>query len=204
MKTLIPILVVLIAAPAYAEPVVLAVDGKDIYVDVGAKDGVGAGSELELLHEVIARDPRSGSTLRDRFALGMITVIKSGAAISVARADETLAKRVLVGDQVRLASAKRTFADPWQEQVAVSKGDPQPPPIMATPANGPALDHVALVRQAWQDTLGQPYDQRIARWRKLLEADPQSPYRRAIETEIKNLEAQTKAHEAALAKARTS
>src|SRR5262245_53559348 len=126
MKTLIPFLVVLIAAPAYAEPVVLAVDGKDIYVDLGAKDGVGAGSELELLHEVAARDPRSGATLRDRFALGTITVIKSGAAVSVARADEALAKRVLVGDQVRLASAKRSFVDPWAEKVAASKGEPQP------------------------------------------------------------------------------
>ena len=74
MKTLITLLVVLIVSitspTAYAEPVVLAIEGKDIYVDLGAKDGVGSGSELELMHEVVARDPRSGSTLRDRFALG--------------------------------------------------------------------------------------------------------------------------------------
>ena len=57
---------------AHAEPVVLAVDGKDIYVDLGAKDGVGAGSELELLHEIVAKDPRTGATLRDHFALGTI------------------------------------------------------------------------------------------------------------------------------------
>src|SRR5688572_19661309 len=103
MKRIIIALLVL-SSVAYAEPVVLAVDGKDIYVDVGAKDGVGAGSELELLHEVVARDPKSGATLRDRFALGTITVIKSGNAISVARADEELAKRVLAGDRVRLVS----------------------------------------------------------------------------------------------------
>jgi hypothetical protein len=203
MKTLITTLVVLIASTASAEPVVLAIQGQDIYVDMGAKDGVGAGSELELLHEVVARDPRSGSTLRDRFALGTITVVKSGTSISVAHADKDLTKRVLVGDQVRLASAKRTFVDPWAEQVAASKGEPKPQPI-AAPAPGPAVDHAGLARQAWQDTLGQPYDQRIARWVKLLEQDPQSPYRKAIEGEIASLKVQTKAREAALEKARST
>ncbi|HEY5946364.1 MAG TPA: hypothetical protein VIV40_12765 [Kofleriaceae bacterium] len=202
MKRLITLLL-LVTSTAYAEPVVLAIQGQDIYVDIGAKDGVGAGSELELMHEVTARDPRSGSTLKDRFALGTITVIKSGAAISVARADEALTKRVLVGDQVRLASAKRTFVDPWLEQVAASKGEPQPAPIAPT-TSGPPIDHAALARQAWQDTLGQPYDQRIARWAKLLEADPQSPYRRSIEAEIASLKLQMKAREAALDQARTT
>jgi hypothetical protein len=183
---------------------VLAVDGQDIYVELGAKDGVGAGSELELLHEVVARDPRSGATLRDRFALGTITVVKSGAALSVARADDALAKRVLAGDQVRLVSAKRTFVDPWAEQVAASKGEPQPLPVAATPGSGPPIDHAALARQVWQDTLGQPYDARIARWQKLLEADSATPYRRAVEIEIKSLEAQIRARERALEKARSA
>src|SRR5689334_15064343 len=111
----------LLAAPSLAsaddDHVVLAIDGKDIYVDLGAQDGVGAGSELELLHEIVVRDPKNGSTLRDRFDLGTLTVAKSGAGVSVAHADEELAKRVLVGDHVRLVSAKRTFVDPWAEQV---------------------------------------------------------------------------------------
>lgn len=200
-------LILLLAGTASAEPVVLAVDGKDIYVELGAKDGVGAGSELELLHEVAAKDPRTGATLRDRFALGRITVVKSGAAISVARAEPGLAKRVLVGDQVRLVSEKRTFVDPWAEQVAASKGEPQPPPIAATPAAapaGPPVDHAAFARQAWQETLGQPYEARVARWTALLAADPRTPYRRAVEAEVENLKAQMRAHEEALAKARSA
>jgi len=200
-------LILLLAGTASAEPVVLAVDGKDIYVELGAKDGVGAGSELELLHEVAAKDPRTGATLRDRFALGRITVVKSGAAISVARAEPGLAKRVLVGDQVRLVSEKRTFVDPWAEQVAASKGEPQPPPIAATPAAapaGPPVDHAAFARQAWQETLGQPYEARVALWTALLAADPRTPYRRAVEAEVENLKAQMRAHEEALAKARSA
>src|SRR4029077_17789097 len=107
------ILVFLMVTKAYAEPTVLAVDGKDIYVDLGANDGVGAGAELELLHEVVARDPRTGQPLRDHFALGRLTVAKAGDAVCVAHADDALAKRVLAGDHVRLVSPKRAFVDPW-------------------------------------------------------------------------------------------
>lgn len=204
---LITIVVLALAVPAYAEPVVLAIDGKDIYVDLGAKDGVGAGSELELLHEITARDPRTGATLKDRFALGTITVVKSGAAISVAHADEKLAKRVLPGDQVRLVSEKRAFVDPWEEQVAASKGQPAPLPVTPTPpvtAPSKAVDHTALARDAWQDTLGKPLEARIMRWTELLAADPQTPYRRAVEQEIQNLRHQMQQREAALAQAKAT
>ncbi|HUS30593.1 MAG TPA: hypothetical protein VMZ53_18920 [Kofleriaceae bacterium] len=207
MKALLVIIFMALAIPAYAEPVVLAVDGKDIYVDIGAKDGVGAGSELELLHEITARDPRSGATLRDRFALGTITVIKSGAAISVARADESLAKRVLPGDRVRLVSEKRAFVDPWEEQVAASKGQPAPlpgTPTVPTPTPGKAIDHAALAKDAWQDTLGKPLDARITRWTELLTADPQTPYRKAIEQEINNLRYQMQLRDQALAQAKAT
>src|SRR6188472_245327 len=95
MKTTLVIASVLAARIAAADPVVVAVDGADIYVDLGAKDGVGAGAELELLHEVVVRDPRTNTTLRDFFSLGTLSVVKSGEKISVARADAGLEKRVL-------------------------------------------------------------------------------------------------------------
>jgi hypothetical protein len=184
-------------AAAAAEPVVLAVDGGDIYVALGARDGVGAGAELELLHEVIAKDPRTGTTLRDHFALGKLAVLKAGDALCVARADEELAKRVLAGDRVRLVSAKQTYVDPWAEQVAASR------PVDAEPG-APAIDHGSLAREAWRDTLGKAPDQRIERWTQLEKADPSSPYRKAIDAEIASLRGQIKARDAALARARSA
>src|SRR5882724_7329486 len=106
---------------ASAEPIVLALDGKDIYVDLGAKDGVGAGTELELLHEIVATDPTTKRQLRDHFALGTITVVRAGDKVCVAHADKELAARVIAGDHVRVASAKRKFVDPWAERVAASQ-----------------------------------------------------------------------------------
>jgi hypothetical protein len=204
MRSLI-IAVLLTAQVAAAEPVVLAVDSTAIYVELGARDGVGAGTELELLHEVAVKDPRTGQTLRDHFALGTMTVIKSGEKISVAKAHAELAKRIAIGDRVRVISPLRRFSDPWAEQVAASRG--VAPPVIATPPpqpGKPGVDHAALVREAWQDTLGKPPEHRIDRWLALLKADPQGPYRATIQTEIASLRAQIAQRDAALAKARSS
>ena len=65
---------VVAAATATAEPVVLAVDGPRVYIDLGAREGVGAGTELELVRVVVATDPVTKRTLRDAFALGTLTV----------------------------------------------------------------------------------------------------------------------------------
>ncbi|MCX5743231.1 MAG: hypothetical protein NT062_12125 [Proteobacteria bacterium] len=192
---------------ALADPIVLAIEGHDIYIGLGARDGVGAGSELELLHQVVARDPRTGATLHDRFALGTIVVEKSGASVSIARADEALVKRVLVGDAVRLVSAKRTFADPWAEQVATSKGEVEPPvaPLVVGPAipsvPTPAIDHAGLALAAWKATVGQPIDQRIARWTELQRTDPRSPYHAAVDAEITSLRRQAAQRVEAIARA---
>ena len=191
------LLIMLATAVAHAEPAVLALDGKDIYVELGAKDGVGAGSELELLHEIVATDPVSKKPLRDQFALGTLTVVKAGDRLCVAHADAELAARVLPGDHVRLVSAKRNFIDPWQDRVQKTASLPAPAP------GAPVIDHATLTRQAWQDTLGQPPEARIARWKQLLASDPGSPYRKTVETEIGSLEKQIAARDAALARARS-
>jgi hypothetical protein len=187
----------LLTATAAADPVVLAVDGNDIYVDLGAKDGVGAGSRLELLHEIVAKDPRTGAVLRDHFALGQLIIDRAGDSIAIAHADPALAKRVIAGDSVQLVSAKKHFVDPWAEQVAASKAA-----FAAVQAGPSGIDHVGLVRAAWQDTLGLPPEQRIARWDALLQADPDTPYRKSVEGEIASLRDQIHQREAALAAAK--
>jgi hypothetical protein len=186
-----------LTATASADPVVLAVDGKDIYVDLGARDGVGSGAKLELLHEITAKDPRTGAVLRDQFALGTLVVDRAGEGVAVAHADDALAKRVMTGDGVRLVSSKKKYVDPWAEQVAESKQA-----VLAAQGGAPGIDHAGLARAAWQDTLGQAPEQRIARWQQLLKDDPDTPYRKAIDGEMMSLRDQIAQREAALAAAK--
>ncbi len=210
-----------LVAPAAANPVVLAVNGKDVYIDLGAHDGVGAGTDLELLHEVVVRDPRTGAMLRDHFARGTLVVVKSGERVSLARVNDDL-DRVLVGDRIRVLSAKRTFVDPWAQQVAAQ----QPPPEVVTarprgPANQasttpatpkpgasithpPQVDHATLVGAALEDTLGKPPEERVTRWLKFLGDAPKTTYTEAVQREIATLRAQIKARDAALAKQRST
>ncbi|HEV7558059.1 MAG TPA: hypothetical protein VGO00_21475, partial [Kofleriaceae bacterium] len=189
----------LVGRTAAADNVVLAVDGGDVYVDLGADDGVGVGAELELDHEVIAKDPRSGAMLHDRFALGTLVVVKSGDKLSLAHAPSEFAKRVLAGDRVQLVSAKKSFVDPWKEHVAAAK-----PTTPAAVPGAPVIDHAELARAAWQDTLGTAPEKRIQRWAALLSTDPDSPYRKAVEAEIANLRSQVSARDKALEQARSS
>lgn len=206
MRTMLLACAIAIAAPlsAAAEPVVLAVDKGSIYVELGARDGVGAGTELELLHEVVAKDPRTGQTLRDHFSLGTMTVLRSGDKISIASTDPDLARRVIAGDRVRVVSPLRKFADPWAERVAASKGAAPPVVVVAPTPGKPGIDHAALVRDAWRDTLGKPPEHRIDRWLALLKADPQGPYRAAVQAEIASLKTQIAQRDAALERARSS
>lgn len=188
---------------ALADPgaaTVVAIDGRDVYVDLGARDGVGAGATLELLHEVVARDPRTHATLRDHFALGTLAVVKAGDAICVARADAELARRVLVGDRVRRVSPAHVYADPWAEQVARSTAAGGPP----VDPSAPEPDHGALAEAAWRDTLGLAPEARIARWQALLAADPRTPYAAAIGAEIASLHGQRRDRDAAIAKAQST
>lgn len=203
--------VLAMAAPAAAngptDRVVLAIDGRDIYVDLGARDGVGAGTELELLHEVVARDPRTGRVLRDHFALGILTVTKSGEKISVAAADPELVKRVLAGDRVRIVSPLRRFVDPWATQVEASKrpgGPASTGPTATPPPSGATVDHHELARVAWQETLGQPLEARVKRWLAFIAADPRSPYVPAVQKEIASLRDQIAARDAAVVAARSA
>jgi hypothetical protein len=193
------------ARAAAADPIVLAVDGGDIYIGLGARDGVGAGSELELLHEVTAKDPRTGQTLSDHFALGTLAVTRSGDHVSVAKADDELRARVLAGDHVRLVSAVRAFSDPWADKVAANHPSGG---MTSTPtANGidtSRSDHAELARAAWQETLGKPLEARVERWLVYLKADPQSPYRAEVQKEIATLKTQINARAAALANARAA
>jgi len=122
-----------------------------VYIDLGARDGVGAGAELELWHEVVAKDRAPARPC----AIGLRSHDlrrEGGDRISIARAGDDLAKRVLAGDHVRLISAPRRYEDPWSRR---SRRAGSAAALSRHPMSGtPGVDQPRVARQAWQDTLG--------------------------------------------------
>lgn len=200
------------------EGTVLKIDGSDIYIDLGAKNGVGGGSTLTLMHVIIAKNPVTKKTLRDRFPLGQLRVVKAGEHLCIAHASQKLLARIKVGDQVTMASAPRTFKDPWLTQMeerararkarVEAKKQAQLPidpkerekrikaeHAAAVARAQQAVDAAAVVQGVWRATLGKAPQDRIAMWQVYLDANPTSPYARGVLDEIASLQAQIKAED---------
>jgi hypothetical protein len=186
-------------AAAAPTPTVIALDGGDALVDVGGQDGVTAGAELTLLRDVIAKDPVSGQTLRDQFAVGTLAVVRAGDHVALAHPSASLAGKIAIGDHVALADPPTPAADPWQARLVAAQAGP-----IAAPAEGaaPADPHRAAARvvaateaarAVWQANLGQPPAARAEAWRAYLAATPDTPLRAAVTTEIASLTRQAKA-----------
>jgi hypothetical protein len=192
-------------ATARADSAVLKIDGEDIYVDIGARDGAGAGTALDLMNVVVVKDPLTRQVLRDRFAIGQLTVVRSGDQVSVARASSpALRKRVRVGDPVAMASDPRRFADPWlvrlERSGSATGGAGQP--AAGRPGQGrkqaeKRAKDAELTRSVWKATLGKPIAERIRLWKELLARRPELAWAGEVEAELASLAKQATALERA-------
>lgn len=101
---MLPVLLSLFAFAHAADPLdgrVLRVDGAQVYVDLGRKEGATQGLELELLQRVEVTDPASSRQLVDYFPLGTLRVVQAGETLSMLQGPASLVTRVQVGDRVR-------------------------------------------------------------------------------------------------------
>jgi hypothetical protein len=81
-----------------ADGTILRIEGPDLYVDIGVATGLRAGDSVALYRIVSLRDPTSGKTLSDRFAVGDGQVVEAGAGLSRLRAAADVVARLQVGD----------------------------------------------------------------------------------------------------------
>lgn len=207
-------------ASADEQGTVLKIDGSDIYIDLGTKNGVGGGATLTLMHVIVAKNPVTNKTLRDRFPLGQLRVVKAGEGLCIAHASQELLARVKVGDEVVLASAPGTFDDPWVSKIderararaarleAKKKAEMPADPkereariraehAAAVARAQQAIDAAEVAQRVWRTTLGKAPQDRIAIWQAYLDADPSSRYAESVRGEIASLQAQIAAEEAA-------
>ena len=97
------------AATAVARPpdpagaLVLRIDGRDAYFDLGRTSGAGPGVRVLFFRTVSLLDPRTGGTVRDRFLVTEAEISEAGEVLSRARLEPEVAAAVRVGDRVELS-----------------------------------------------------------------------------------------------------
>ena len=184
----------------------LAVSGDDVYVDLGSRDGVGAGARLSLLRVVVARDPVSGQVLRDRFAVGTLTVERAGEHVALAHPEAG----------ARRARSRLATGSPWRRCRAASsirgrsgsppprRRRPAPPPAARarrSPPAGARSTRPTPRARCGGPTWASPRRRGPPAGGRYLSGRPDSPYEAAVRAEIASLDRQAAALTAARGRA---
>ena len=183
-------------AIAHARGSVLKVEEGRAFIDLGTEAGVAVGSVVTLYHVISVKHPVSGKPVRDSFPLAKLRVLNSGSKISVVAVPESIASRIVAGDEVELASDPQVVIDPWTQPRPSSRSTIDGAAARARRLSevNAAQKKIAIVSEVetvWSQTLGQPIEKRIALWKNYLDHRPESPYRSAISQALSELESMT-------------
>jgi hypothetical protein len=92
--------------PDPAGALVLRIDGRDAYFDLGREAGGSPGVRVLFFRTVSVLDPRTGATVKDRFLVTEAEIAEAGEVLSRARLDPEVSAHVRVGDRVELLHPK--------------------------------------------------------------------------------------------------
>jgi len=179
--------IVLAAAPRPARAdevatgVVVQVDTREIFVNLGTRRGVAAGAPLRLKHPIALRHPVTRQPVADWLPIGSATVTSAGEQLSMAVLDPDLRARVRVGD----------IAEIYVERDEVPPPAPPPAPD-DRPLPVPDPD-TAAVLDIWASLAGRPLDVRIASWEGWLSSHAASPHAAAVREDLDALRAEREA-----------
>ena len=179
MRLVVITLVLLVAARASADDeivrgAVLKVEQREIYVNVGAKQGVGDGAALRIKRTITLRHPVTRAPITDWIPVGSAQVTQAGTTLS----------RAIVGDlidAIRIGDVVEVLVDRPDAERAPEAPRPQA-------AAGPPIDPVtAEVLAVFAGQTGKPIEARIAAWERYLSTHGDSRFADAIRRDIDGL-----------------
>jgi hypothetical protein len=172
-------LVVLVSA-AHADEIIkgsiVKIEHEEIYVNIGAKQGVADGAALRIKRTINLRHPVSRAAIVDWIPIGSATVTQSGTVLTRAVIGQ-LVERVKVGDVVE---ALVTSDAPARTEI--------PRPRADEPAAPPVDPQTALVLATFTQQVGLSIDARIATWERYLSTNKDSPFAVAIRNDVQQLQ----------------
>ncbi len=173
--------VLLLASPAAADDIVkgsiVKVEHEEIYVNIGAKQGVGDGAALRIKRPINLRHPVSRAPIADWIPIASATITQSGTGLSRAVIGQMI-DRVKIGDVVEAL----VTADAPAPVESPKPRPNEPPPIPVDPQTQTVL--AAFAQQS-----GLSLEARIATWERYLSTNRTSPFAAAIQQDVEQLHA---------------
>jgi hypothetical protein len=160
---------------------VVKIELREIYVNLGAGQGVVGGTPIRLKRPIKLRHPVTRAAIEDWLPVGSATVTQAGTALSRAVVGE-LVTAIRVGDIAEVLVSRAPARPPAPPTGPVPPAPPAPP---APPPVDPATREVLELFAAQS---GQPLDARIAAWARYLSTHPESPYAASIRADLDALE----------------
>jgi hypothetical protein len=162
------------AADTIARGAIVKIEQRELYLNLGSRQGVARGARLRLKRPIKLRHPVSRQWLTDWIPLGGATVTAAGDRLSMAVVDAELASQVALGDIAEIYVERDEPIDPATVAAPAAGGEPLPTVEPAT----------ARVLEVWRATTGLGLDQRIAAWELYVAADPDGPHAAALREDL--------------------
>lgn len=193
------LLVLALAAPLSAQPTsagevsgtVLALDGGELVLDVGAAQGLATGATVELWRPLELKHPVTGKTVRDRFRIGTLELVQVRQVMSLARPVGEPTRPPQRGDVVLIAGTAAPLASAPTPREAGKPSAPPPsssPPGEAKELEGVPLDaDAAAVAKMFEELAGADLATRIRRYEDYVRTTPNGRFARVLYEEALSL-----------------
>lgn len=160
--------------------VVLALDGSEVVVDLGRKQGVSDNDVLELWRPLKLKHPVTGKLVSDRFRIGALKITQVREVMSLAKPTAPLARPVEAGDVVIMVGVAKpavTATSPSAKPPASGAPAPTPTVIDADP-------EVRALGALFESLHGTSPEARAKAYDDFIKANPKSRFAGVLQEEI--------------------
>lgn len=155
---------------------VVKVEHQEIYVSLGAKQGVADGSQIRIKRTIKLRHPVTRAPVEDWVPVGSATVTQAGAGLSRAVIGELV-------DVVKIGDVVEALIDRPERPTPATP--PVPTPVEPRPPVGPPPDKESIeILGVFASQTGATLDARIAGWERYLSTHGESQYTEAIRRDL--------------------
>jgi hypothetical protein len=167
-----------VPAGADVEGTVVAIQGEELVLDLGAARGASDGVTVEIWRPLKLKHPVTGKPLVDRFRIGSLELVQVRGTLSLAKQVGALTRPPEVGDIVVLAGTARSVGTP---KGAAPKGpeepaQPTPPAVEKVPEDPDAR----AVGEMFESLKGADLTTRVAHYEEHAKTHPQSRFGRVL------------------------